>query len=93
MENHNLALTKMETQALEYLIDSLYAEAGFSDVGDTCISKGTGIPMNQLRGVLASLSKKGIIYLEEGENYSWCSSVIYLEEKFWYLHPEWKDEA
>ena len=94
MEDHNLQLTEMEAHVLRFIIDNLYAEVGFSDIGDTCIAEGTGIPMNKLRGVISSLSKKGIVHPDPDAAYymDWCSSIVYLNEKFYYLHPVWKDE-
>ncbi len=89
MENNNLSLTALENQALECLINNLYAEPGFSDVDANDISRQTKIPMKSLRGTLSSLVKKGIIQLDE--NYS-NFVIIYLMEQFWYLHPTWKNE-
>jgi len=94
MESHNLQLTKMETTVLEALIDGLYAEPGFSDVDAKDLSTKTGISTRSIRGVLSSLSKKEIIWLEETDN-MWAEQqyvLIYLSKNFWYLHPKWKEE-
>ena len=94
MEKHNLQLTELETKVLENLIDSLYAEPGFSDVDAKDISHLTGIPTKSIRGVLSSLVKKGIVHLEETDTFNAPEQfvLIYLMDSHWYLHPEWKEE-
>jgi hypothetical protein len=92
MENHNLDLTPKEQKVLEALIDELYAEAGFSDVDANDLARITGIPTKNIRGVLSSLVKKGIISLNETDN-AWADKqyvIIYLNQDYWYLHPAWK---
>ncbi len=89
MENNNLSLTALENQALECLINNLYAEPSFSDVDANDISRQTKIPMKSIRGVLSSLTKKGIITIDDnGAGFQ----IVYLCEQFWYLHPTWKNE-
>jgi hypothetical protein len=92
MENHNLSLTKLETTVLETLIDGLYAEPGFSDVDAHDIAKQTKISTKSIRGVLSSLVKKGIIWLDETSSFGTEKQyvIIYLSQDYWYLHPEWK---
>jgi len=81
-----LNLTEMETATMESLISLLYAEPGFSDVDAKDLSKDTGIPMNSIRGVLSSLTKKGLIAIDDpGAGFQ----IVYLMEQFYYLHPEW----
>ena len=77
--------TDLEEKVLKFFIDGLYAEPGFSDISPKDISKNTGIEMKVLRGVLASLVKKGVIFIEENQGYD----IVYLEESFYHLHPEW----
>ena len=95
MENHTLNLTKLETTVLETLIDGLYAEPGFSDVDAKDISKITGISTKSIRGALGSLVKKGIVTLIETNSYGAPEQyvIIYLNQDYWYLHPEWKNET
>lgn len=92
MENHNLSLTELETTVLENLIDGLYAEPGFSDVDAHDIAKSTGISTKSIRGALSSLVKKGIVSLQETDNYASDKQyvIIYLNDNFYYLHPLWK---
>jgi len=94
MEKHNLKLTTLETTVLETLIDGLYAEPGFSDVDAHDIARDTGISTKSIRGALSSLVKKGIVSLEETDNYGVKEQfvIIYLNNSHWYLHPEWKEE-
>lgn len=99
MENNNttlkamqeLNLTELETQVLKSFINGLYAEAGFSDIDANDLSKWTGIPMKVIRGVIGSLIKKDIMWVEDNGEYV----IIYLSMQFWYLHPNpsWKEQA
>jgi len=89
MEKHDLNLTALEKKVLETLINNLYAEPGFSDVDASDLSRDTLIPMDEIRGVISSLVKKGIIIVDDnGAGYQ----IIYLDEDYYYLHPEWKNE-
>jgi len=88
MENTNLNFTELEKQVMEYFIHMLYAEPGFSDVDATDLAAGTKISTRSIRGVLSSLVKKGIIQIDDNDA---GYQIIYLNEKYWYLHPEWKD--
>jgi hypothetical protein len=94
MQIETLGLTPLETQALNALINGLYAEAGFSDVDANDIAAETGIPTKTLRGVLSSLVKRGIVELIPTD--TWGAEkqyvIIYLREAYWGLHPEWKNE-
>jgi DNA-binding MarR family transcriptional regulator len=94
MQIETLGLTPLETQALEALIDGLYAEPGFSDVDANDIAAETGIPTKTLRGVLSSLVKRGIITMVPTNTYGAAEQyvIIYLCEAYWGLHPEWKNE-
>ena len=88
---NSLKLTDLETQVLEVLIDGLYAEPGFSDVDVHDIARAiTTLPTKIIRGVLGSLVKKGIITIDRnGSDYD----IIYLNQDYWYMHPEWKTEV
>ena len=84
-----LSLTEMESNTLIALINGLYAEASFSDVDAQDLSNWTGIPTRSIRGVLSSLTKKGIITIDDnGAGFQ----IVYLNEQFWYLHPTWSTE-
>lgn len=85
-------LTEMEKQVLTALINSLYAEAGFSDVDANDLSKATNIPTKMIRGVISSLVKKGICYIDKAE---WnCSGYdfVCLNRSHYGLHPRWAKE-
>ncbi len=85
--------TELETQVLDALIENLYAEPGFSDVDANDLAEATGIPTKQVRGVLSSLIKKGVVTLDRTDNWGAENYVIvYLNESYWHLHPEWKNE-
>jgi len=88
-----LNLTELESLTLNAFIRGLYAEPGFSDVDVNDLSSVLGIPTKVLRGVLGSLVKKGIIFIDE--NSGGCGyDIIYMSEKYWYLvNEEWASEA
>ena len=82
-------LTAMEEKVLSELIHGLYAEPGFSDVDAHDLTRATGIPTRNIRGVLSSLIKKDYINIDDpGTGYQ----IIYLNDSKWYLHPEWIEE-
>lgn len=85
----DLNLTQLEEKILTSLIDNLYAEEGFSDVDANDLSKWTNTDIKITRGVLASLVKKGIIWISEANNGGF--KIVYLEEAHYNLHPEWKN--
>jgi hypothetical protein len=86
----NLDLTVLEQKVLTTLIDGLYAEAGFSDM-DASDLVSEEIAIYQVRGVLGSLQKKGIVYVQEPNDGGY--KIIDLNREYWYLHPTWKDEV
>jgi DNA-binding IclR family transcriptional regulator len=85
--------TELETQVLDALIGGLDAEPGFSNIDANDLAESTDIPTKQIRGVLSSLVKKGVVTLDETDTYGAPKYVIvYLNESYWHLHPEWKSE-
>jgi len=67
-----MKLTEMEITVMDYLIDvgwyNYNLELEYSDVETAKIGEHTEIDMNQLRGVLASLVKKNVIWIA---HYNW----------------------
>jgi hypothetical protein len=92
MEKHNLQLTPMETQVMEAFISDLYAEPGFSDVSPQDLQRMTKIPMTSFKGVIGSLTKKGLIHIADGRDMGIEFDIVYLSSDYYYLHPEWKNE-
>jgi hypothetical protein len=86
----NLDLTVLEQKVLTTLINGLYAEPGFSDM-DASDLVSEGIAIYQVRGVLGSLQKKGIVSIQDPNDGGY--KIIDLNEGYWYLHPTWKDEV
>jgi len=85
--------TELETQVLDALIGGLDAEPGYSNIDANDLAEETGIPTKQIRGVLSSLVKKGVVTLDETDTFGAPKYVIvYLNESYWHLHPEWKNE-
>jgi DNA replication protein DnaD len=79
--------TDLETRTLNSLIKQLYAEPGFSDVDARDISNDIHYSIKQIRGALGSLVKKGVVSIHTNDsNYD----IIYLNESYYHLHPEWK---
>jgi DNA-binding MarR family transcriptional regulator len=89
MVMNEMNLTQLEEQVLQNLIDSLYAEPGFSDVDAKDIACDTGIDIKSVRGVLSSLVKKDIIEIVGNDS---GYQIIYLNESHYHLHPRWKNE-
>ena len=85
----NLKLTQLEQQVLESLISQLYAEPGYSDVDAKDIARDIKVDIKSVRGSLGSLVRKGIIDIEGNDS---GFQIIYLNYKYWYLHPEWSKE-
>ena len=91
----------MESIVLRALLPTLIEdELDYSNTTDKDLSKLTGIDMKQMRGVLGSLSKKGIIICDttaiDDRNYFQkmrgkkplsYNSFVHLAEDFFYLHP------
>ena len=93
MENlKDLQLTESEKTVLNAFINELYAEPGFSDVSPQDLQKITQIPMKSLRGILGSLCKKEIIWIEDKNYIGTTEDIVYLQHKYFYIHPEWKNE-
>jgi predicted transcriptional regulator len=88
-----IKLTQLEAQVLKSLINGLYAEAGFSDVDAKDIAEWINTPIQSVRGAVGSLVKKGIIQIDETDNFGEEQfQIIYLNSNHYYLHPEWKNE-
>lgn len=65
-----IQVTKLEKQVLEALAKSMYAELGFSDAGYPELREDTGLTNKVLRGVVGSLSKKGLVSVDDRDG-SW----------------------
>ena len=89
MNTQQINLTDLEQTLLTELIGSLYAEEGFSDVDAKDLAQGTGISIKIVRGALGSLVKKGIVSIEQTDNWGADEQfqLIYLNEAYWYMHP------
>jgi predicted transcriptional regulator len=88
MNMENLKLAQLEEQVLGSLIGQLYAEAGYSDVDANDIARDIKVDIKSVRGSVGSLVRKGIIGTDDNGEYV----IIYLNEAYWYLHPEWSKE-
>jgi DNA replication protein DnaD len=77
--------TPLEQQAIDSLIEHLFAEPGFSDVSTADLAKASGIAIKSLRGVLSSLAQKGVVAISADAGVS----IVYLESRFYHLHPVW----
>ena len=58
--------TPFETQVYNLMVDDMLI-GGLVDVDE--LSEKTGLAVNSIKGVLGSLSKKGLIECEDGDNY------------------------
>ena len=86
----DLNLTQLESQVLGSLISQLYAEAGFSDVDAKDIARDIKVDIKSVRGSLGSLVRKGIVGIDGNDS---GYQIIYLNQKYWTLHPQWKNEV
>jgi DNA-binding MarR family transcriptional regulator len=84
---HEAVETELEFKVLTCLINSLYAEPGFSDVGVGEIATELGMKVNTVKGVIGSLCKKQIVYADQDFD------VVVLDRGYWFLHPEWCSEV
>ena len=82
-----LGLTVLEITVLKSLVHQLYAEPNFSDVAVDEISSDTNLKKDVVKGVVGSLVKKGIVYVDDE-----FEGIVYLSDDYWYFHPDWKDE-
>ena len=83
-------LTAKEATLLNAFIGELYAEEGFSDVSPQDLQQITGISKGSYKGVLGSLKKKGILYVEDKRYLGTTADIVYLIDTD--LHPRWKSE-
>lgn len=78
-------LTEMETKVLNSLANSMYAEWGFSDYGFTELCSDLDLNIKVLRGVVGSLVKKKLVWVEQEEGVD----IIYLTNEAEGLVPHW----
>lgn len=78
-----IILTEMEKTAMKAIDLLNYAEYGFSDYDAQDVSDRTEIPINVMRGVIGSLVKKNLLWIEEYEKFGmklvgkvWKNTVI-----------------
>ena len=83
-------LTEKESIMLSAFINELYAEEGFSDVSPQDLQRITGIARNSYKGVLGSLAKKNILYIEDKRYLGTETDIVYLMDNA--LHPQWHQE-
>jgi DNA-binding IclR family transcriptional regulator len=93
-----IQVTKLEKQVLEVLAKGMYAELGFSDMGYPELREDTGLTNKVLRGVVGSLSKKGLVSVDDRDG-SWGIDskdvdmhIIYLTEETLGLVEHWVGE-
>lgn len=91
-----IKVTQLEKQVLEALAKNMYAELGFSDAGYLELREDTGLTNNTLRGVIGSLVKKEMVYVDdrvdEGYGNNTDMHIIYLTEKTDGLVKHWVEE-
>jgi len=83
-------LTAKESQMLSAFVNELYAEPGFSDVSPQDLQQITGISKRSYKGVLGSMAKKGILYIEDKKYLGTEFDIVYLRDQD--LHPQWYAE-
>ena len=77
-----LHLTKFEEKALFSLFDHMQIDEdsvwSWAEVSD--ISEHTGIPIKKMRGVIASLIRKGIVYIDDVDGDG--TELLYVNDKY-----------
>lgn len=83
-------LTQLETTTVKELIKNLdiNGDSIFSNVETNDLSEFTGIEINKMRGVVGSLIKKGIVYIEDFDGDG--TELLYIENEYFYLANESK---
>ena len=84
------SLTEKESIMLSAFVNELYAEEGFSDVSPQELQEITGISKNSYKGVLGSLAKKNVLYIEDKKYLGTEMDIVYLVDTD--LHPKWYQE-
>jgi hypothetical protein len=80
-----LVLTELEVTALEHIVDNtdISGDSIFSNVDLKSLSKWTSIETKKLRGVISSLIKKGVVYLDDVDGDG--TELVYLEKYYFCL--------
>jgi DNA replication protein DnaD len=88
----NLNLTQLETVTVSELIKNVDIDINedsiFSSIETEDLSNFTGIEIKKMRGVVGSLIKKGIVYIEDFDDDG--TEIIYLDNEYFYLSNESK---
>lgn len=79
-----IKVTELEAQVLKAIVDTMYAEIGFSDAGLEDVAQKTKLPTQQIRGVAASLIKKDLLEIDNREGYFGIDSSD-PRQHIWYL--------
>lgn len=83
-------LTVNEATTLKALINNMFAEYNFSDVGINDLSRITKTPTKKLRGVVSSLVKKNLVEKEENDS---GFIILYLTDLVAGYVEDWREEA
>ena len=89
-----IKVTELENKVLQAMVQGMYAERGFSDIGIEEIVKDTNLSPKVIRGVGSSLVKKGLIYIDDrdGEYNDSNMHIWYLDSKLHPLVDNWREE-
>jgi predicted transcriptional regulator len=89
-------LTELETKALNYLRNDGWSNWGgepyYSDVDASDVCYATGISKTSIGGVLGSLSKKGLIHVDE-DNYDIIYATVSTYRHFGECNDEMEADA
>jgi len=94
-----VTVTPMEKQVIDALVNEMYAERGFSDVGLGEVCAETNLSPRVVRGVVGSLVKKGLISVwnREGDtSVNWrdpYTHIYYLTSETEGLVEHWLEEG
>jgi len=87
----DLDLTELEKNILKSLLSKLDVnDLGYSDVDANDIANDINVNINSVKGSLGSLVKKNIVFVSDlGSD---IGSMIYLNDNFQYLHPDYTNK-
>ena len=84
-----IELTELEKRVGKALEVALYAECDFSDVECTDLAKTLELPVNTIKGVIGSLTKKGIAYTFDSDTNFRHDQLLELKPQY---HKNWAEE-
>jgi hypothetical protein len=91
LATETIELTELENKVLTCFLNELKDyDFGFSDIICQNLVKPTQLKLSQIKGVIGSLTKKGLVFTDDMDT---KHDLIFLAEKAYSLHSEWNEHA